>query len=299
MSFSRISPEKKNRRNAPAGYLDAKRSVFLSSKSARGTSGWIFDLPLEENLELSTDITDHVTEDQSFVQDHVVRQPKRITLRGEIAELVFSPFGARSQAEKDAGTFDAAGTLEQIQNRLGTVEAYIGDRLPGAVQKSRRVVNTAQEVEAFYSRNMSRAENIAGFFQDDEPTPEFPGPTTQNTTRQRRIYNDLKALWLRNEVVEVMTPWEFFDSMLIEQISAQQDEDTTQVSEITITLKEYRAATVARRTDFNEDLVPPREEIQSEEPEDGGTVQGEEQDDRSLLQALRDVGADLLQGFLE
>lgn len=299
MSFGRIEQPSLTRGNDPAGYLDGKRSAFVAPKSARGISGWLFDLPLEENLELSSDITDHFTEDQSFIQDHVVRQPRRITLRGEIAELVFSPSGARSQAEADAGGFDPAGTLEQIQNRLGTVEAYIGDRLPGAVQASRRVVNTAQEVEAFYSRNMNRAQNVVGFFQDDDPDPDFPGPTTQNTTRQRRLYNDLKALWMRNEVVTVMTPWEYFDSMLIEQISAQQDEDTTQISEITITLKEYRAATVASRTDFNEDVLPPREEIQGEEPEDGGTVQGEEQDDRSLLQALRDVGADLLQGFLE
>lgn len=299
MSFGQINQQSLTRGNDPAGYLDNKRKAFIAPKSASNIDGWTFDLPLEENLELSSDITDHFTEDQSFVNDHVVRQPRRITLRGEVGELVFSPTAPRSTAEEAAGGFDPAGTLQEIQNRLGTVEAYIGDRLPGAVQVSRRVVNRSQEVEAFYSRNIDRAENLVGFFEDNEPTPEFPGKTTHVATRQRRIYNDIKALWLQNETFSVMTPWEYFKAMLIEQISVRQDESTTQVSEITVTLKEYRSATVARRTDFSEDVLPPREQIQAEEPEEGGNVQGQEQDDRSLLQALRDVGADLLQGFLE
>ena len=115
-------------------YLDKRANTILSPKTAKGISGFLFDVPKDEQVTLSYDVTDHFTENNSFLNDHIVRKPIQITLSGWVGELVF---------EQPDGV---AGALSLLNNRLSTVNAYLGDLTPGFVQTAQRAVSAAQSV---------------------------------------------------------------------------------------------------------------------------------------------------------
>ena len=259
MSFNTIAQELNNGISSGREFADNQVNAILQPKTAEGIGGFLFDIPREENIELSSDVTDHFTENNSFINDHVVNQPIIVTLSGFQGELKF---------ERPSGI---AGAAQQLQNRLETVEAYAGERTPGFVQQAQSVVGQAQNAIATIDQTIDRAQNLVGLL----------GNVGDGLTRQQQAYGELNALRLAKTPVTLQTPWRYFDSMIITSISFVQPENSADISEISVSLKEFRVAetqTVA----FDEDLFPPREQIQSTDQEDQGAVGREERDVSSL-----------------
>lgn len=255
MSFQTI-PQNLNRGISDARrFVDERADALLVPKTAEGIGGFLFDIPREDSIDLITDVTDHFTENNSFINDHVVNQPIRLRLSGFQGELIF---------ERPRGI---AGAAQQIQNRLETVEAYLGERTPGAVQRAQEIVGQAQSAIATINQTLDRVQNVVGLLD----SPSAPEPT-----RQERAYRDLRGLWGARTPVTVQTPWAYFTSMIITSVGFVQSEESEDYSDITVTLKEFRVAqtqTVA----FDEDLFPPRPQIQDAPAEDQGNVRGVDQ----------------------
>ena len=252
MSFTTI-PQNLNRGISNArDYVDDQANVLFPPNTAQGISGFVFDIVREDQLELSSDITDHFTEDNSFIQDHIVRRPRVFTMSGFQGELVFeSPRGI-------------AGASQLLQNRLETVEAYLGDRTPGQIQQAQEIVGQAQTAISTINQTLDRVQNVVGSLES-----AF-GP---EITRQQRAYAQLSTLWRMNATVTLRTPWVYFESMLITNITFVQGEASQDISEISVSLKEFRTAET-RTTGFDESIFENRETIQSAETEDQGFVRG-------------------------
>ena len=69
-------------------YIDEKSAAVVSLPGFNGISGWVFDVPTGEEITLSADVTDHPTENGSFISDHVVVKPVMVTLSGYVGNLV-------------------------------------------------------------------------------------------------------------------------------------------------------------------------------------------------------------------
>lgn len=264
MSFTTIA------QNLNQGLLNVEdqingiNSAILTPKTAQGINGFLFDIPREESIELRTDVTDHVTENNSFINDHVVNQPITVTLTGYQGELLF---------ERPAGI---AGGVQQLQNRLETVEAYLGELTPGFVQASQQILNQTQRAVSIVNQTVQRVQNVIGL---------VAGPEGQEETRQQRAYNELNGLRLARTPVTLQTPWAYFDSMIITSLSFSQRENSPDISEISVSLKEFRVAEV-QTVSFDEDLLPPRQEVQSTPQEDQGNIRGTEENISSLRSAV-------------
>lgn len=244
-----------------ASYLDASRGALVAPAGQEGVSGWVFDVPDSERLELTADITDHFVESGSFVNDHIVRKPVRITLSGFVGELVYV-------VPKPTGVL---GALQTLQGKLGVVDAFLGDLTPQAVQDLRKSAEVAQAVAGQAQALVARGKNLVGAFREgDEPD------------RQTAAWLALKALWQTGQVVTVQTPWEYYDSMLIEMLAAEQDDSSSTITNITIMLKEARFADV-QTVEYKQDLEPPRSEVQATKPADLGTVTGSAVEDKGPL----------------
>lgn len=252
MSFQTI-PQSLNRGISDARtFANDRVDALLAPKTAEGIGGFLFDIPREDSIDLPTDVTDHFTENNSFINDHVVNQPIRLRLSGFQGELIF---------ERPSGI---AGAAQQIQNRLETVEAYLGERTPGAVQRAQEIVGQAQSVIATINQTLDRVQNVIGLI-DGQEGPEL--------TRQQRAYNQLVAFRSAKTPVTVQTPWAYFDNMIITSIAFVQAEDSQDYSDITVSLKEFRVAQT-QTVSFDEDLFPPREQIQEAGAEDQGNIRG-------------------------
>lgn len=250
MSFDQIQQIKNPNISNSKQYLDEKSTTLLKPKSAEGISGWITDVPIREDITLSADITPLVVENGSFITDHIVRKPARITLSGLIGENV---------VKREVG----GQPVQEITNRLGESEAYLGDYTPGMLQNTEKASTQSQESLSSINQRISRSQNVVEPFSGEDDAP----------SRQYKLYQEIKALFNTNAVVTVQTPWDYYETMMIETITAQQGEETEEITDVSVTLKEIRFAET-NFVAFDETLFPPRVDIQAEEEQDGGTVQG-------------------------
>lgn len=266
MSFTQFAADGGRVPSTAEPYLDNKNSTLLKPKSAEGISGFIFDIPDTENLQLQSDITDHFTESNSFINDHIVRKPIILTLAGFIGELVFrTPEGI-------------LGTVQEIDNRLETVEAYAGDLTPGAVQTVQRVIQQAQSAISAINQTIAKVQNLVELFDGEEA----------GDTLQQKAYQQLFALWKSSELVTVQTPWAYFDSMSIKSITFVQNEESKEISDISVTLKEMRFAET-KTVNFDQNQFPIAEEVQAAPEEEQG--QAGEEDGNLSSKLFRDFEA--------
>lgn len=264
MSFKTIAQKSNTGISNSRGYLDNKANTILRPKSSLGISGFLFDIPDTESITLSSDITDHYTEDNSFKNDHIVRKPIILNLTGFIGELVYRP------------PTGIQGTIQAILNRLATVDAYTGGKTPGAVQKSQEVLNQAQSAVSAVNQTLDTIQNVVGFFDGEGP----------EETKQQKAYQQLKALWLSDEFFTVQTPWEYINNAAIQTITFSQSGESQSITDISVTMKEMRVSEV-KTVDYNEDLFAVREQIQSGEEEDQGIIKGKDENTSFLFSTFK------------
>jgi len=260
MSFSDIAKATNQGISNGRSFLDNKVNSILKPKSAEGISGFLFDVPDTEQVTLQSDITDHYTENNSFLNDHITNKPITVTLSGFVGELVF---------ETPSGI---GGVLQTLENRLGTVGAYLGDLTPGAIQTAQRAVQKTKEVVSEINKRLDQLQNVVGFFSGD----------SASSTRQGRAAEELRSLWESKELVTVQTPWFYYENMIIQAITFTQDSATSEITDISVTLKEIRIAET-KIIDFSTDQFPVREQVQAAAEEDQGVVRGSEGELSSTL----------------
>lgn len=262
MSFASVQTANNSGNTDSQSYLDNKANTLLAPKGLKGIAGFLFDVPDRDSINIDWDITDHFTESNSFLNDHKVKKPIIITLSGFIGELVFrAPEGIE-------------GALQEISNRLETVEAYAGDQTPGAVQEAQREVQQAQRTVSAINQSLDKVQNIIGFFDGDEP----------EVTAQQKAFIQLNALG-DQVILSVQTPWQYFDDMTIQSVGFTQDRETNQMTDISVTLKQIRISDT-KTVDFDKNQFPIREEVQSAPEEDQGNIIGQEENSSVLFKAF-------------
>jgi hypothetical protein len=246
-------------------YLNKSQSVIVTSATAKGISGFVFDIPSGESVDQSADITDHWTESGAFVNDHAVIKPVRITLSGFVGNLVYNA--------PQPGELGYA--LSALSDKLSAVNAYLGpftDQYSGqvaaAVQRAAYIANQAKAIA-------KRVTNLVNYFAGNG----------QELNPQQEAYIQLSSLFRSKQIVTCQTPWEFFPSMMIESISSSQDENSTEITSFSIVLKEVRFTEV-KTTTFDQDLFPPAQSQQAAEAVSNGPVQGQADNSSFLYKAF-------------
>lgn len=232
-------------------YVDSLTSRYLiKPKSVSGIGGFLFDYEGEEAIDLHSDITDHYTEDNTAIQDHVARNPTHLMLRGFIAEQVYKPNNG------------ILGAINSIQNRLTTVPAYLGKYTPGSLATIQRAVTQTSNVANQINQAIARVKNVVGLFGNSSP----------GQTQQQIAFNKLSALWETNQLMIVETPFGIFGNMAIENLAFVQSDETRGWSDITVKLKAMRfASTQTASIDFKSGRAAPQGEAQVNKGSTKGT----------------------------
>ena len=201
---------------------------ILRTKAIQGLGGFVFDYLGEETLTFEADITDHYVENNTAVQDHVARKPRRVTLRGFKSELAIpAPHGV-------------SGLLSTMQSALSQVQAYLGKYTPGVVATMGKAITQAQNVVNEVTQDLSKVQNIISL---------FPGAPVQQTS-QEKAYAQLYTCF-RGDMASgipipfsIDTPYGPMNNMLIERVTMTQPENTQGWSDISVTLKEIRTVEI-------------------------------------------------------
>lgn len=218
-SFSKGNFNPLNMVVSARGMVDTLTNKFiLKPANAKGLAGFIFDYEGDTQVTAQSDITDHYSEQNTFLNDQAAQRPQRIVLRGFVGEIVSNP---------NTGLL---GLLNVLQGKLTTLPAVLGKYTPSQVQKLQAGIQTATSVVNKVDNAISRAQNVLGLLSGASTAP----------TRQEKAYQSLYALWANNTVFTLSTPFAYFRSVMIEHMMFIQDESTKQWSEISVTVKEVR-----------------------------------------------------------
>lgn len=206
----------------------ALQNYVVAPLNAFGAGGFVFDVQTEEMATLIAEITDHYTEDNKALQDHIALRPKRITLKGYVGELVY-----------DTPTGDNNTPLQQVAQKLTTVSAYLPQLSAAAVQTQIALtgVNSGADVQQSFADAIPAVANIYSLVKNSL------GTFTGTQTKQQAAYQYFMACWQSGVLMGIQTPWEFLTNMAIETIIAIQPEDSVFVTDFSITFKQIRIAT--------------------------------------------------------
>lgn len=212
------------------------------TKIVDGINGLVFDIPQTETVTLTAQITDHWTETNVAIQDHIAIEPVKITLTGIVAELVW---------EKSKG----AAAAEQAIQRAMEVPGMSPELSQGATswlsgyeeinRQKNQAVDIYNDLNTFFDKNL-----IA-------------------TTKQGKAYGKLEAMFYGRTLCTINTPWKFFTNMAIENLTFNQDETTRDMTTVTVTFKQINSVEIAA---IKVDL-PPIPASQRAEVKNKGTVQ--------------------------
>lgn len=203
--------------------ITATKALISSSDKAGfppGISGFLFDIPQTEEINHQANITDHFTERNFTIQDHIAINPVKITLTGQIGDVVVT----KSKLEQ---------FTQQILDRL----TPLGVLSPAQSQSARQALNEIQRLKSAATAVANQFNDIAGLFSDDA-----------GQTAQQKAYNTLAGMFLNRKKLSVETPWGTFPDMAIESFSVSQDENSTNTTDITVTFKEIRTVSTRLTT---------------------------------------------------
>lgn len=240
------------------GYLDTLANKFiLKPANAKGLAGFVFDYEGDTTVIQQSEITDHYSEQNTFLNDNVAQKPARILLRGFVGEIVGNP------------NVGVLGAIAAFQGKLTTLPAMLGKYTPAAVQKLQKLTTQTTNVVNKIDNAISRAQNVVGLFVGSAAAP----------TKQEKAYQQLYALWGNNTVFTLDTPFTYFRSVMIESMTFLQDETTKEWSEISVTVKEVRfTGTVVQGPGLSPQLAAQtqmgRSQYQSQAQTNKGKAQG-------------------------
>lgn len=231
-----------NKKYAQINKEDYARSLFKENISINeaivnvlsntGIAGFKFNVPAREQVEMQSEVTDHYTDINRPIQDHIALRPITITLNGLHGEYFYS-------------VNKIEDTLAKVIPTLSLVKQFL-PKLSDVTMN----IKAAKKALPFYQR-VANAQNKEYTFKDKVETlwDELNGfdlfQTMQDIYKlkssQTRAFLFFEALWKSKARFTVETSWKRYDNMVITSVKPLRDENAD-ITDFTITFKQINRA---------------------------------------------------------
>ena len=195
---------------------DNYQAIVRPQNPPLGIAGYIFDVVGEQAMDLTSEITDHFVEDNTTIQDQIALKPEKYTVKGLVAELVFTTPIQQLQ-EAATNPLPLFAPLSPVFT-VGSLEIQ-AVAAAGTTAQTNAIVDT-QSLYSFYNGSM--------------------GALAQ--TRQSKAFSYFYQLWLGRQLMSVETPWGVMNNMAIESITPTQGDQTKYQTDFSLTFKKIRFA---------------------------------------------------------
>lgn len=102
-------------------------SLFFKDKRNKNQIGTFeIDVTVEENHSMTSQVTDNPVEGGSTINDHIINDPKQITLTGVVSNTPIAIFGIGSSESRTQDAFEA---LEELRDSRITFDLLTGFKL--------------------------------------------------------------------------------------------------------------------------------------------------------------------------
>lgn len=192
-----------------------QRAIVRPDNPPPGIAGFLFDIQGEEELDLRSEITDHYTEANSAIQDHIGLAPEEFTVKGLVAEIYSVPPAPDSVEQAP----DALPTLSALQPTLSATATSQLATINTQSTGSQSSASTSKSLYDFYTRQTA---------------------TKPAQTRQASAFGYFYQLWKGRERFTVETPYGVLTNMAIVSIRGTQDAKTIYESQLSVKFKKIR-----------------------------------------------------------
>lgn len=201
-----------------------------------GIGGFVFNIVTDDTIELSSQITDHYTENNLSMQDHIALDAPKVTVRGLVGEIESLPPNAEQRSPSigmaDVPDFMAADPSLGKDGTGGTNEMYTS-----IIKNVSDAYNKIDKIEKQKNRTIN---NFALGSIYSAYKQKVPRNTNQG--KQEYVFRFFFTAWRSKILFTVETPWGIFDKMAIERIHVNQGEASRFMSDFTLSFKQIRTA---------------------------------------------------------
>lgn len=251
---------------------ESLNKYIVSPAAVFGLAGFVFDVEAESTTRLRAEVTDHYTEDNSYINDHMAIRPPELQLKCYVGELVFLQEGKIE-------TF-----LQDSVQKLTILNAALPN-----LSNAAKFVKSQYESAGQFSLGEITGESL-NQFRDIYALVKNLNPANGN---QRQAYLYFKSLMESKTVMSYQSPFEFMTDMVITEIVAVENEDSKFISDFTITLKKVRFASITT-TQYKPDSNQGRSASSKAPVIKKGNVSGKKVPDLLTMDMIREFG---LQGI--
>lgn len=208
-------------------------AYVIPEQAPRGIGGFMFNIVTDDTVELSSQITDHYTENNLSMQDHIALDAPKVTVRGLVGEIESLP---PSDSQKPL-----AIAMANIPDAMAA-DPTMGKNGTGgnnAMYKSiiKDVSDAYNKIEKQKNKSINEAQrsSIYSFYKGQVPQIE-------GRSKQEYVFRFFFTSWRSKMLFTVETPWGIFDKMAIERLNVNQGAESRFNSDFTITFKQIRTA---------------------------------------------------------
>ncbi len=195
----------------------------------------LFNYEGEQTVTLESDITDHFSEDNIYLNDQIALRPEMITTHGFIGEL-------------NNVTPPVLEYLKDVVDKLLPLSAYVPELTVAALDSYNQALFFYQTAKNSLNAAVSAWETVStlGGGTDVEGSRN---PFYSNIQTQQAIYfAKFMGYWNSRTLFTVQTPWGVFKDCAIKNLRAIQDAETKEVTDFEVTFKRMRFATTTTST---------------------------------------------------
>ena len=229
-----------------------------------GIAGFKLSIVDIYETESDSEITDHYVENNTAKQDNIAIKPEMYTIKGKIAELVYTKT-------------DKVSTLGKLAGKLTIINGYL-PVVSASIKQAQNSILNAQAgggLTNYLNASLATSVDLYQTFQKINPP----------RTNQAKGYNYFSALMKARQLISFDTPWGFKSNFAIKNFVFTQPEATDDVSEVKLTLKEIRKV-ATKLVPFDPKKYQGRTAGQISSTVDKGSIQGKAVDFNTTLQPL-------------
>lgn len=207
-------------------------TAIVSVLSNTGIAGFKFHIPESERIKMESDITDHYTDTNTVVQDHIARKPVQISLTGLQGEYFYSV----NQIEDTLALVVPTMKLcKQFIPKLSA--ATVQTKL--AWQKNKTDMHGLAAYYAGFDKSVPLSQKFSSTWNNLNGVDLFKlfQEIYKLKSAQTRAFLYLQAMWLSNKPFTVETSWRRYDNMLIQSLVPSRD-NNADITEFTVTFKQ-------------------------------------------------------------
>ena len=221
-------------------YQQPEKKALVLSLGQNLTLELFFNIIQSEQITLSTDITDHIVEDHTTVQDHITIKPRTFIMKGLISEKTYVH---PDSIDIDQPTEPLTAKLAKLAVLAPTMSSYVSSAVNAATaignklaSIGNKIMNGANAVVGGIVKGLLKAVGLKQMINVNLEHNKWSEDMIQD-----RVIEILDYYRVNRIPLSVNTGWglELKDNYYITDIQVSQG-DTYQQSELSVTVKELR-----------------------------------------------------------